>query len=141
MSNQPTSRSGPQLAHELECLEQHATHGQWTVYDSNSWRRIGLRGEYQTIIEPTVHRDGCPDLTGKNRDNDLTLLMWLRNHVPEIIAALRAAASENRAHEQALIEAAVDAFKGQYQVDVQFNLVNMTRRYIALTKEENADAR
>lgn len=34
----------------------------------------------------------------------------------------------------ALIEAAIDAYRGEYQVDVHINLVNMTRRYIELTK-------
>jgi hypothetical protein len=42
------------------------------------------------------------------------------------------AKAKNAAPIERLIEAAVDAYNGQYQVDVQINLVNATRSYIEL---------
>lgn len=86
----PSRSPASTLADELEALNAGATPGRWMIYDSNSWRRIGLDGGYKEIIWPTKHQhDGCPDLTGKNLRGDLNLLLWLRNHVPEIINALR----------------------------------------------------
>lgn len=33
------------------------------VYDSNSYRRVGLKGRYHTVMRAAVHRDGQPDIT------------------------------------------------------------------------------
>jgi hypothetical protein len=34
------------------------------VYDSNSWRRVGLKERYHEIMRPCVQRDGHPDISG-----------------------------------------------------------------------------
>lgn len=33
-------------------------------YDSCSWRRVGLKGPYKTVMQPTVASDGQPDISG-----------------------------------------------------------------------------
>jgi hypothetical protein len=40
--------------------------GQWEVWDSCSWRRIGISGRNsETVIEPVVQSDGHPSLKAK----------------------------------------------------------------------------
>lgn len=34
------------------------------VYDSNSWRRVGLKERYHEVMAPCVQRDGQPDIRG-----------------------------------------------------------------------------
>lgn len=34
------------------------------VYDSNSYRRVGLQQQYQVVMEPCTQRDGHPDIRG-----------------------------------------------------------------------------
>jgi hypothetical protein len=34
------------------------------VYDSCSWRRVGLAREYREMMVPTIARDGHPDIRG-----------------------------------------------------------------------------
>jgi hypothetical protein len=88
-----------ELADQLEALWNRSTPGRWTVYSSNSWRRIGMEGPFKEIIYPVRHAgDGHPDLSGPNVDADLALLMALRNAVPEILKALRAEAMPNKHH-------------------------------------------
>ena len=73
----------------LEALEKKATPGKWMVYDSNSWRRIGIDGEYREILWPDKAHDGHPEMGGINRDNDLTVLTAARNALPELIRLAR----------------------------------------------------
>lgn len=63
--------TNPPLDHAaLRKLAEEATQGEWQVYDSNSWRRIGLKGGYRIIIEPITQRDGHPDLHARREDLD-----------------------------------------------------------------------
>jgi hypothetical protein len=78
-----------ELLRRLERIEKDFTPGAWELYTSNSWRRIGLKFDYRTIIEPVKLNDGHPDLTAKNPE-DVKGLIALRNALPEIIAALSA---------------------------------------------------
>jgi len=34
------------------------------VYTSCSWRRVGLKNDYKTVMHPTVEHDGHPDISG-----------------------------------------------------------------------------
>lgn len=87
------------LASRLKELEAKATPGEWEIYGSNSWRRIGLKSEYKEILWPCIAgHDGHPDLSGRNRDNDLALLLALRNALPEILEALESTDSNMTAY-------------------------------------------
>jgi hypothetical protein len=76
---------------QLEALLREATEGDWTIYDSNSWRRIGLKNDYRETLWPCRLRDGHPDLSGVNRDADLALLMFLQNHADALLSVVKAA--------------------------------------------------
>lgn len=80
--------STEELLLTLERIERDFTPGPWELYTSNSWRRIGLKYDYQTIIEPVKLHDGHPDLAAKNPE-DVNGLVSLRNALPSIIEALR----------------------------------------------------
>lgn len=69
-------------------LEKLATPGPWTVYDSNSWRRIGSERDYHEILWPCKQQDGHPDFCGHNRDADLALIVALRNAFPALSRAV-----------------------------------------------------
>lgn len=85
-----------QLA-ELDELEARATPGQWKLYTSNSWRRIGVALTYHEILWPTTHQwDRHPDLAGPNVDNDLALLIALRNAWPQLRRVTRWISVEER---------------------------------------------
>lgn len=59
-----------------------ATPGEWEIYSSNSWRRIGIKGDYRELIYPVRSAgDGHPDLGGPNLGHDLEYLMALQNLV------------------------------------------------------------
>jgi hypothetical protein len=68
-----------------------STQGEWTIYDSNSWRRIGLKNDYRETLWPCRLHDGHPDLSGVNRDDDLALLMFLQNNAPALLEVVKAA--------------------------------------------------
>lgn len=77
---------------ELARLKEKATKGPLMVYDSCSFRRIGLANTHKEVLWPCVSlSDGHPDLSGINRDDDLSLWMFLANHADAIEAALKAA--------------------------------------------------
>lgn len=79
------------LLEELQRFEAKATPGPWQVYTSNSFRRIGLRGTHSELISPTTAKsDGHPDLTGRNVDADLDLLVALRNAFPLLVTGIEA---------------------------------------------------
>jgi hypothetical protein len=58
--------------HDSASLEQYnramqaagVPHELLQVYDSNSWRRVGLARTYHTVMAPTVAPDGHPDIHG-----------------------------------------------------------------------------
>lgn len=80
---------------ELLRKAKAATPGEWQVYDSCSWRRIGLRDDYRVIIEPYNSRsDHHPDLTGPNIIDDLAHVSAAN---PETIQRLIAEVKELRA--------------------------------------------
>jgi hypothetical protein len=72
-----------------------ATPGPWQVYDSCSWRRIGLAREHKEILWPSTNRsDGHPELDGINREADLEFIVTARTALPEVLDALDAAEKE-----------------------------------------------
>lgn len=79
------------LLDEIEKYDKLATPGPWAIYTSNSFRRIGKRDEYCELISPVRSAgDGHPDLSGRNVDHDLNLLMVLRNALPMLVAGVEA---------------------------------------------------
>lgn len=69
---------------ELRRLEAAAPPGEWELWDSNSWRRIGIRGGGRTAIEPTIHlKDGMSDLHAK--PETLRLAVAARNALPRLL--------------------------------------------------------
>lgn len=60
---------------------------QLEVYDSNSWRRVGLKGEYRTLMQPVVASDGHPDIAG---GDILRALVAAFNAMPSALAAIDA---------------------------------------------------
>jgi hypothetical protein len=72
----------------LAQLDRQATPGDWAVYTSNSFRRIGTRPQYKELISPVTAADGHVDLTGPNVDRDLDLLVGLRNAYPLLLSIL-----------------------------------------------------
>lgn len=81
-----------ELVEKIEALYARATPGEWMVYDSCSWRRIGLKDDYRTIIQPcNSSSDNHPDLTGINLQDDLALLISLHNAWPTLRDALERA--------------------------------------------------
>lgn len=83
-----------------------STRGLWRVYDSNSFRRIGLADEYKEIIWPAIATDGHPDISGLNLYADLRLLMFLKNNALPVLAVITYAQlamdSPRDGHEDAL---------------------------------------
>lgn len=80
----------PEKLRELEEKLETATQGKWSVYNSNSWRRIGLADQYRQILYPcNSSADGHPDIGGPNRDADLDEIVALHNAAPDLIAAAR----------------------------------------------------
>lgn len=74
----------------LEALEKKATPGEWALYESNSWRRVGMAHGYAEVLWPGKARsDGHPDIHGVNRDNDLAMLVAARNALPELLRLAR----------------------------------------------------
>lgn len=71
---------------ELIDLSEKATQGEWAIYDSNSWRRFGLAGDYKEFLWPCIAKDGHVDLSGLNREDDLAfitaLVNWFRSLPP-----------------------------------------------------------
>lgn len=59
---------------------------QLEVYDSCSWRRVGIRGDYKTLMQPVVASDGHPDIQGEAL---LRALVAAFNALPHVLAALR----------------------------------------------------
>lgn len=55
----------------LWAAAEQATKGEWQVYDSCSWRRIGLKDKFETILQPCNDSDGHPNMCGPNAINDL----------------------------------------------------------------------
>lgn len=83
------------LAQTLEEADKSATAGEWSVWTSNSVRRITAdRQQDGGVLSAVTHRDGMPDLSGNNRDLDLAAICTLRNHARQAAAQLRAACAE-----------------------------------------------
>lgn len=54
------------LTTKLRELMEKATQGEWELWDSCSWRRIGIKNQFNSraqILEPTIASDGHPDLS------------------------------------------------------------------------------
>ena len=79
----PTPPPTPSLA-DLAALLRAATPAPWEVQDGCSWRRIGHVADGD-VLSPTNAYDGHPDLTGRNRDADLALIVALRNEAPALL--------------------------------------------------------
>lgn len=77
----------PEQLAEISQRAEAATEGPWQIYDSCSWRRIGLVHEYQTVICPTVEHDGHPDLLA--RPEDLEFAAHARTDIPKLIAEIK----------------------------------------------------
>ena len=96
------------LVARLRSMLEKATPGEWALYDSNSWRRIGLKAQYREILWPCRANDGIADFSGPNRENDLAALIACKNAVPALLSrieALEAAMGElNAANEKFLKE-------------------------------------
>lgn len=74
---------------ELKRLHAAATPAPWSVWDSNSFRRISHKGDGDVICGTIQRSDGHPDLYAKRADLDF--LCELRNAFPAIVARLEAA--------------------------------------------------
>lgn len=66
------------------------------VYDSNSWRRVGLAGgRYKEVVWPVTQRDGHPDIVGANT---LRALVAAFNAMPEALAEIKRLTTELAEH-------------------------------------------
>jgi hypothetical protein len=75
-----------QLAAYQDAIRQHdVPAGDLEVYDSNSWRRVGLKGKYKAVMAPCVASDGHPDIIG---DNVLRALVAAYNAMPVALQAI-----------------------------------------------------
>lgn len=87
-----TDRPLSEVLAELDRLDALATPGEWMVWNSCSWRRIGSADQSTRILWPSNDRsDGHPDISGINRDADLVLIVALQNAWPQLRAALEKA--------------------------------------------------
>lgn len=73
------------LAARLRRMLSNSTPGEWALYDSNSWRRIGLKAEYREILWPCRTNDGIADFSGLNREADLAILIAAKNDLPALL--------------------------------------------------------
>lgn len=71
---------------KLKQLAEQATRGEWSVWTSNSVRRITTNGKQDGgVLSAITCRDGMPDLYGNNRDNDLA---YIAAASPDVVLAL-----------------------------------------------------
>lgn len=73
------------------------TQGEWEWWTSCSWRRMKVVGGERSVLEPTVARDGHPDLIVREGDmrfiaNAPDDIDWLLRRNASLEAALRKAA-------------------------------------------------
>jgi hypothetical protein len=74
----------------LEALHAAATSGPWYWSTSNSWRRLSAEHRDGGVLCPVrSHGDGHPDLSV--REEDMELIVAMRNSLPAILRALKAA--------------------------------------------------
>lgn len=78
-----------QLIEEVDAYCQAATPGEWAIWDSNSWRRIGTREPYAdgNVICPIVQSDRQPDLLA--RREDLEFVINAKRDLPRLSRELR----------------------------------------------------
>ncbi len=75
---------------DLEAKARAATPGEWEIYDSCSWRRIGIKGDYRPILQPYGTIRCGADIIGPNRDNDLARIATANpSTVIRLIAEIR----------------------------------------------------
>jgi hypothetical protein len=84
MSEQRTSED--LVAAYLEAMEAYDIPSELLeVYDSCSWRRVGLKGKYETVMQPVIASDGHPDITG---GAVLRAMVAAYNAMPAVLARL-----------------------------------------------------
>jgi len=82
------------LITELKDLNSKATPGEWTIWNSCSWSRIGIEGTLgETAIEPCVATDGHPDLVSAR---NLEYICFLHNNTLDIIKELLIVCQESK---------------------------------------------
>jgi hypothetical protein len=86
------------LAREHERIDRAMTAGPWSVWNSNSFRRItALDRRDGGVLSGAIQRgDRQVDLCGENLDEDLAGICDLRDAAPRVAFALRAMAEEIR---------------------------------------------
>jgi hypothetical protein len=84
------------LAKEHEQHDKVMTPGEWSVWTSNSFRRITAHRQPDGgVLRGALQRpDGHPDLNGNNRDADLEGICFLHNAAPEVSTLLRELVAE-----------------------------------------------
>lgn len=66
--------------------------GEWELWTGCSWRRVGIKGTQETVIEPLVAGDGWPDLRSKE---GVEFAIYAHNIWPEIVALYERMAFEH----------------------------------------------
>lgn len=86
------AQESTRLAAAFAEAHEQATSGEWSVWTSNSVRRITAeRQQDGGVLSAVTTRDGMPDLHGNNRDRDLASICTLRNNAASASAQLAAA--------------------------------------------------
>jgi hypothetical protein len=81
-----TEQQQEAIAAYRDAMRQHdVPAGELEVYDSNSWRRVGMKGQFQTVMQPYVAKDGHPDIVGTNV---LRALVAAFNAMPSALAEI-----------------------------------------------------
>lgn len=78
---------------ELRRLEAEATTGEWVVSDDYEYRIVLKDQPYEAIIEAISCNDGTGGVIAK--DEDLALIVAMRNALPELLKALEESQAEN----------------------------------------------
>jgi hypothetical protein len=74
----------------LEKARRYADGTVWEVWTGCSWRRVGIKGTQETVIEPCVADDGHPDLRSRAGIDEA---VFVHNLLPELLAVVKAAKS------------------------------------------------
>lgn len=78
----------PADAAAMEEMLTRGTPGDWSLWTSNSYRRISSTGDGD-VLHGSPARDGVSDLAGNNSKHDLPLIIALHNFAPKMLAELR----------------------------------------------------